>query len=115
MNTINGYLMTIFTNEQGEAFTVLQLLHQLANKIGEGATADVKALEEAVTQLETDVGTLAQTIATQGENVADLQARLAMVESTVVDLNDELIGVTDAVNTLNGEIVGEPTTQGGVA
>lgn len=98
MANINNYLLTVFTSQTGEAFTVLQLLHQIAEKIGGEATSDVAELAETVSEIETTVAQLTNTL-------NNLQGRLVTAEQEIDVLQEAIQGVESTLDTLNGEIV----------
>lgn len=98
MANINNYLMTVFTSQTGEAFTVLQLLHQIADKVGGEASSDVTELAKTVEAIET-------TVAQHTQKLNELTARLAQAEQDIDILQEAIVGVESTLNLLNGEIV----------
>lgn len=98
MANINNYLMTVFTSQTGEAFTILQLLHQIADKIGGEASSDVAELAKTVEAIE-------KTVAQHTTKLQELTARLAQAEQDIDILQEAIVGVESTLNLLNGEIV----------
>lgn len=98
MANINNYLMTVFTSQTGEAFTILQLLHQIADKIGGEASSDVAELAKTVEAIET-------TVAQHTQKLNELTTRLAQAEQDIDILQEAIVGVETTLNLLNGEIV----------
>lgn len=98
MANINNYLMTVFTSQTGEAFTILQLLHQIADKIGGEASSDVAELAKTVEAIET-------TVTQHTTKLNELTARLAQAEQDIDILQEAIVGVESTLNLLNGEIV----------
>ena len=98
MANINNYLMTVFTSQTGEAFTILQLLHQIADKIGGEASSDVAELAKTVEAIET-------TVTQHTQKLQELTARLAQAEQDIDILQEAIVGVEKTLNLLNGEIV----------
>lgn len=98
MANINNYLMTVFTSQTGEAFTILQLLHQIADKIGGEASSDVAELAKTVEAIE-------KTVAQHTQKLNELTARLAQAEQDIDILQEAIVGVESTLNLLNGEIV----------
>ena len=98
MAHLNNYLLTVFTSQTGEAFTVLQLLHQIAEQISAGAGEDLSELAKVVSQIET-------TVADHTQKLADLTARLQQAETDIDALQQAIAGVETTLDTLNGEVV----------
>lgn len=98
MANINNYLMTVFTSQTGEAFTILQLLHQIADKIGGEASSNVAELAKTVEAIET-------TVTQHTQKLQELTARLAQAEQDIDILQEAIVGVETTLNLLNGEIV----------
>ena len=98
MANINNYLMTVFTSQTGEAFTILQLLHQIADKIGGEASSDVAELAKTVEAIE-------NTVTQHTTKLQELTARLAQAEQDIDILPEAIVGVETTLNLLNGEIV----------
>ena len=98
MANINNYLMTVFTSQTGEAFTILQLLHQIADKIGGEASSDVAELAKTVEAIE-------NTVTQHTTKLQELTARLAQAEQDIDILQEAIVGVETTLNLLNGEIV----------
>lgn len=98
MAHLNNYLLTVFTSQTGEAFTVLQLLKQIADQINAGAGEDISELAGVVAEIET-------TVADHTQKLADLTARLRQAETDIDILQEAIAGVETTLDTLNGEIV----------
>lgn len=98
MSHLNNYLLTVFTSQTGEAFTVLQLLHQIAEQISAGAGEDLSELAGVVSEIE-------KTVAQHTEKLADLTARLKKAETDIDILQEAIAGVETTLDTLNGEVV----------
>lgn len=98
MAHLNNYLLTVFTSQTGEAFTVLQLLHQIAEQISAGAGEDLSELAGVVSEIE-------KTVAQHTEKLADLTARLKKAETDIDILEEAIAGVEVTLDTLNGEVV----------
>ena len=98
MAHLNNYLLTVFTSQTGEAFTVLQLLHQIAEQISAGAGEDLSELAGVVSEIE-------QTVADHTEKLADLTVRLRQAETDIDTLQEAIAGVETTLDTLNGEVV----------
>lgn len=98
MANINNYLMTVFTSQTGEAFTILQLLHQIADKIGGEASSDVAELAKTVEAIET-------TVTQHTQKLQELTTRLVQAEQDIDILQEAIVGVETTLNLLNGEIV----------
>lgn len=98
MAHLNNYLLTVFTSQTGEAFTVLQLLHQIAEQISAGAGEDLSELASVVSEIE-------QTVADHTQKLADLTARLRQAETDIDVLQEAIAGVETTLDTLNGEVV----------
>lgn len=98
MAHLNNYLLTVFTSQTGEAFTVLQLLHQIAEQISAGAGEDLSELAGVVSEIE-------KTVAQHTEKLADLTARLKKAETDIDILEEAIAGVETTLDTLNGEVV----------
>lgn len=98
MAHLNNYLLTVFTSQTGEAFTVLQLLHQIAEQISAGAGEDLSELAGVVSEIE-------KTVAQHTEKLADLTARLKKAETDIDILEEAIAGVEITLDTLNGEVV----------
>ena len=110
MANANSYLQHVFTSQDGEAYTVLQLIYKLLGQGGGGGGGDYDALEARVSDLEAALGDLQDAVEDiedelEGVDLDDILNRLGALEEDVSDLQAALLGVSDELDAINGEEV----------
>lgn len=103
----NRFLMTVFTNEEGEAFTCLQLLIRIMKTLNEWGdlagqveenTANIEKIFQLIAEFNKKFTKLEGDISAIAGDLTDLEKRVAALEA-------EVAGVNAALDTLNGEVV----------
>ena len=111
-------LITTFTNERGEAYTVLQLLKRLRNAIIQideilwEHLQRIETLEEDVAQIKQDILEIRQELEDIKVRIDDIEDRLDGIDIRLDEIDDRIDGIDalivtmqTAITTINSQIV----------